>query len=387
MHQRKCSVHYIKPEPLSCLHSNPQTQPKHPSTRSTARQPTSSIHTNRVNKATHPALTPIYTSPFPTPPQTHLSLPLPHAPTTMFFRLRNFLSHLPEVWASTSPLGPTPASASLNSTLPGAYAVSKPTRSLLLFDMDKLGIPRENRPLFLALNKAVREYMYHERYDPSHDYEHIQRVVMFAHKLYTEEMRLRMKKESWMGKFMSVVLGSREKSGSSSANVYPDVDVTTMYLGAMMHDVGEPKYSEDGKTQEQVITALMTANGASESLAQRVADIAVNVSFTKEFTATDKSFIQGVIQRNPELADVQEADRLDAMGAAGMGRCFVFGGANQARRNQTIHRAVQLQDGRFRHYLGMMKTRVGLKEAKRKWARMERFRREWREETDVGGVL
>jgi hypothetical protein len=35
----------------------------------------------------------------------------------------------------------------------------------------------------------------------------------------------------------------------------------------------------------------------------------------------------------------------------------------------------------------MMKTRVGLTEAKRKWARMERFRREWREETDVGGVL
>ncbi|KAK3216606.1 hypothetical protein GRF29_1g390197 [Pseudopithomyces chartarum] len=207
----------------------------------------------------------------------------------MFFRLCNFLKHLPEVWASTSPLGPTPASAALNSTLPGAYAVSKPTRSLLLFDMDKLGIPRENRPLFLALNKAVREYMYHERYDPSHDYEHIQRVVMFAHKLYTEEMRLRLQKESWM-------------------------NITTMYLGAMMHDVGEPKYSEDGKTQEQVITALMTANGASESLAQRVADIAVNVSFTKEFTATDKSFIQGVLQRNPELAYVQDADRLDAMG-------------------------------------------------------------------------
>ena len=249
--------------------------------------------------------------------------------------------------------------------------------------MDKLAIPAENRPLFAALNKAVREYMYHERYDPSHDYEHVQRVVMFAHKLYNAEMASR--KESWFGKFLRAVLG--RKTSRYGVSIDSGFDVTTMYLGAMMHDVGEPKYQEDGKTQEQVITALMTSHGASDAFAQRVADIAVNVSFTKEHTATDKSFIHAVIRKNPELAFVQDADRLDAIGAAGQGRCFVFGGANQARRNQTIHRAVQLMPLRFQHYLPMMKTRAGLEEARRKWARMLRFRTEWIEETDVSSVV
>lgn len=266
-------------------------------------------------------------------------------------------------------------------TLPGAYENSPEARSLRLFDMDKLEIPEKHRPLFLSLNRAVRDYMYQDRYDPSHDYEHIQRVVMFTHKLYMEEKNL--DRPSVLGILMQKLFGIK----SRSMRVSPQIDITTMYIAAMMHDIGEPKYSEDGKTQEEAVIDMMLENGALLELANNVAAIAVNVSFTREFTAVDRTLIHAIIKAHPELAFVQDADRLDAIGSAGQGRTFAYGGANPIRRTQTLHMAVQLQHRRYRHYLDMMKTRSGRKTAEIKMARMVRFRKEWLEETDVSSVL
>lgn len=268
-----------------------------------------------------------------------------------------------------------------DNTLPGAYATSSEDRNFRLFDMDKLEIPEKQRPLFLALNKAVRDYMYQDRYDPSHDYEHVQRVVMFARKLYVEETDPQ--PAASFNNFVRKLLGRN----MDTSRVSPDLDVTTMYLAAMMHDVGEPKYKDQCKTQEQVIIDMMHEHGACSKLAQRVADIAVNVSFTREYTASDKTRIQTLIQCHPELAFVQDADRLDAIGVVGQGRCFVYSGANPVRRTKTLHRAVQMQHLRFQYYIDLMKTQAGRAMAEEKWARMRRFKEEWHKETDVSTVL
>ncbi|KAJ4348776.1 uncharacterized protein N0V89_010154 [Didymosphaeria variabile] len=159
--------------------------------------------------------------------------------------------------------------------------------------MDKLSIPHPHRPLFLAVNRVVLDYMYGPRYDPSHDYEHIQRVVKYVHELYLAE--------------------------KAAGRLPQNLDLTTMYLAAMMHDVGETKYLEKNRTQFEVVTEKMLACGASPRLANDVATIAVNVSYTREATASDKTFIHSVIARHPELAFVQDADRLDALGPSGQG--------------------------------------------------------------------
>ena len=307
---------------------------------------------------------------------------LPGVQDRMLSRVRNFARQLPKVWASTIPdASRTAASVASDNTLPGAYTNSSEDRNHRLFDMDKLGIPEKQRPMFLALNEAVRDYMYQDRYDPSHDYEHVQRVVMFAHKLYMEESN------SQTGASFNSLIRKLFGKDMDTSRVKPDLDITTMYLAAMMHDVGESKYKDQGKTQEQVIIDMMHEHGACTKLAQRVADIAVNVSFTREYTASDKNRIQTLIQYHPELAFVQDADRLDAIGVVGQGRCFVYGGANPVRRTKSLHRAVQMQHLRFRYYIAMMKTPTGRAMAEEKWARMQRFREEWHKETDVSAVL
>jgi len=245
-------------------------------------------------------------------------------------------------------------------SLPGGYYNSLPGRNYRLFDMDKLQIPAESRAMFRAANKEAMAYMYGPEYDPSHDYEHIQRVVKNAKWLYDTEM---------------------ETNGKWAAKL----DRVVVYLGCIMHDVGESKYVAKDKTQEEVIIEMLTLCGASLELATKVALIAKNVSYTNETRNSNE--VKAFLAENPELAIVQDADRLDALGTIGIARCFTYGGVSTVRRVQTIHRAMQMQFQRFANYVPMMKTEAGGKEAEIRFARVEATRPLWNEETDVSGVL
>lgn len=277
-------------------------------------------------------------------------------------RIATFFRRLPDLWASTAknPCTST-ATTCTDPSLLSAYANCSPERNRLLFNMDKLEIPSHHRVVFLAANKLVLEYMYGPQYDPSHDYEHIQRVVKHTHELYHAER--------------------------DTGRLPQNLDVTTMYLAAMMHDVGETKYLEKGRTQEDVVYASMLSCGASPALAAAIATIAVNVSYTRETSAPDSTQITSVLAAHPELAFVQDADRLDALGPSGQGRCFVYGGANPGRKRQSIHTGVQLHHTRFQGYVGLMKTAAGRERAERGWAWMRGFAGEWAAATDVGSVL
>lgn len=60
-------------------------------------------------------------------------------------------------------------------------------------------------------------------------------------------------------------------------------------------------------------------------LREKVQDIVNAVSYSGE--VKDPNRAVRVLQRHPELRPVQDADRLDALGAVGLGRCFAFRGA------------------------------------------------------------
>lgn len=86
---------------------------------------------------------------------------------------------------------------------------------------------------------------------------------------------------------------------------------------------------------------------------------------------------QRALLAHPELAIVQDADRLDAIGAVGIGRTFTYGGAKGSRlMDDTIdHFAEKLEN-----LEGMMKTEEGRRMAQERTKRLRMFRGWWEEE-------
>ncbi|KAF2640956.1 hypothetical protein P280DRAFT_400532 [Massarina eburnea CBS 473.64] len=229
-----------------------------------------------------------------------------------------------------------------------------------------MNIPHQDRAMFTKVNEAVRDYMYKPSFDPSHDYEHIQRVVANAYRIYTAELA-RSPQELWIAK----------------------VNPVTVYLAAMMHDVGEPKYLLPGESQDGHVRDLLAHCGVPSELAQYIGAIVPRVSFTRENKLIEQGNNDQMFrdcEEYPELRIVQDSDRLDAMGLVGQARCFVYGGKYVQRLEQTMHMGVILQRVRFEKTVELMKTETGRAEADVRWARMLEFRRVYSLETDVSGV-
>ena len=92
-------------------------------------------------------------------------------------------------------------------------------------------------------------------------------------------------------------------------------DRLTVQLGALLHDVGDHKFAaHDGPLE---IRKLLGSLGVSSEVMAEVVRINENISFSKGKSADTASI---------ELQIVQDADRLDAMGAIGIARAFNYGG-------------------------------------------------------------
>jgi uncharacterized protein len=240
------------------------------------------------------------------------------------------------------------------------------TKNATLLCPTKLGIPMHHHKCFLAVNEAVCEYMNDKLHDPSHDYEHIQRVVNLTHHIYTSEC---------------------SNASSSPGHWTKKVDPMVMYLTAMMHDIGKAKYllENDHRTVEDHIQDLLKPCNVPTPVARQVEYLVPRVSFTRE--ANDRELVKTECRDYPELAVVQDADRLDGLGTVGLGRCFVCGGVDQLRRDQTIHGAMQMFHKRFAFSVEWMKTNVGKAEAEKRWKKMQRFLEEWNKETNISAVV
>lgn len=90
-------------------------------------------------------------------------------------------------------------------------------------------------------------------------------------------------------------------------------------LGALLHDVSDHKFNGgDALLGGTVSYELILQNGGSEELANKIKDIVNSVSFKG---ANTKNTVQTL-----EAKIVQDADRLDAIGAIGIARTFAYGG-------------------------------------------------------------
>ncbi len=109
-----------------------------------------------------------------------------------------------------------------------------------------------------------------------------------------------------------------------------DVDVFVVALGALLHDIADSKFHNGNETigPEKASTFLITA-GVSKEIIAHVANIIQHISF--------KGGNEKQTFKSKELDVIQDADRLDAIGAIGIARAFNYGGfKNREIYNPTI---------------------------------------------------
>ncbi len=100
---------------------------------------------------------------------------------------------------------------------------------------------------------------------------------------------------------------------------HENVDGLIVELGALLHDIADSKFHNGDETiGPKEARKFLESQQVEESVIIHIENIITNISykggnFEQKFTS-------------PELEVVQDADRLDAIGAVGIARCFNYGG-------------------------------------------------------------
>lgn len=98
-----------------------------------------------------------------------------------------------------------------------------------------------------------------------------------------------------------------------------DCDLEVVTLAALLHDIADSKFHNGDETiGPKVARAFLEANQVVPATVDHVIAIIENISF--KGGNFDRQF------HSKELAIVQDADRLDAIGAIGIARTFNYGG-------------------------------------------------------------
>jgi uncharacterized protein len=99
-----------------------------------------------------------------------------------------------------------------------------------------------------------------------------------------------------------------------------DVDTFVLELAALLHDIADWKFTDgDEEAGPRAAREWLKGNDVDEIIITHVEDIIRNVSFKGANVETKLTTIEGQI--------VHDADKLDAIGAIGIGRTFAYGGA------------------------------------------------------------
>ena len=146
---------------------------------------------------------------------------------------------------------------------------------------------------------------------------------------------------------------------------YPDADTDLIVLSSLLHDVDDHKlFNTENNSNART---FLKEHGISEDRIEEIVKIINSVSFSKNKGKTPETI---------EAKIVQDADRLDAMGAIGIARTFAYGG----KKGRSLDDSVQ----HFHDKLLLLKDQLNTPEAREmaeeRHEFMEQFLKELNEE-------
>ena len=183
-------------------------------------------------------------------------------------------------------------------------------------------------------------------YDPGHDWWHILRVRKLAK-----------------------VINSKELSADGFI-----LDIT-----AILHDISDFKFNSSSRSGE--LLKFLDETGM-KSISQRVIDIISNVSYSHRGSSKKRM--------DPVLMILQDADRLDAIGAIGIARVFSYGSRINNPFFIPADNAGVFEESSIRHFhdkllklKDQMNTATGKKLAIERHIFMEKFLDQFHKEWDI----
>jgi len=146
----------------------------------------------------------------------------------------------------------------------------------------------------------------------------------------------------------------------------PGCDALAVELAALLHDADDPKlFQTEGNANAR---AFLEREGVGAERIERICAAVNSVSFSQNKGRRPET-IEGKI--------VQDADRLDAIGAVGVARCFAFGGEHARPMAESVRhfydKLLLLTDG--------LNTASARAIAQQRHAFLEAFLKEYYEET------
>jgi len=106
---------------------------------------------------------------------------------------------------------------------------------------------------------------------------------------------------------------------AQSINQHEKGDEQVVAFAALLHDIADPKFNNgDEEVGPNMAATFLASIGIDEEVITHVKLIIQNMSFKNSFDSAAFT--------SKEMQIVQDADRLDAIGAIGIARAFTYGG-------------------------------------------------------------
>ena len=160
-------------------------------------------------------------------------------------------------------------------------------------------------------------------------------------------------------------------------------DPLTVQLAALLHDVDDVKLSPETHEHKDRAASFMRSQGLEDDLVRRICTIIGEVSYAGR---------DSVVPATIEGKCVQDADRLDALGAIGIARAFAYGGSRgrvmydpdeppvMDMSGEAYHSHVSTTVNHFHEKLFLLEGMMNTAAAKALARRRTRYMREWLEE-------